>query len=130
MLPMNLFIDDLFRIPEISRFNPDMKTDIKEVGENIEMQIDFPGFAKEDISITIEDGFLRVEGVRNSEKVEKDTKGNYLKKERFSGRTSRSYYVGDIAQEDVKASFDNGVLKIIYPKEKESLPETKKILIE
>lgn len=131
MLPINLFSDELFRFPDLSRgFNPDMKTDIKEVDGNIEMQIDFPGFAKEDISITIEDGYLNVEGVRNVNKDEKDKDGNYIRKERFSGRTARSYYVGDVSEEDVKASFENGVLKVVFPKEKESLPEAKKILIE
>ena len=131
MLPMrkSLFDFDDFRFPKPFE-DFDMKTDIKEVGDNIEMEIDFPGFKKEDLSISIKEGFLLIEGVRNINKDEKDEKGNFIRKERFSGRTSRSYYVGDVSEDDVKASFENGVLKVTYPKEKEVLPEAKKILIE
>jgi HSP20 family molecular chaperone IbpA len=133
MLPMRRSLFDLdfddFRFP-----NPfegfDLKTDIKEVGDNIEMEIDFPGFNKEDLNISIKDGMLLVEGVRNVNKDEKDEKGNFIRRERFSGRTSRSYYVGDVSEQDIKATFENGVLKVTYPKGKEALPETKKILIE
>ena len=125
------FMRDDFRFPrpfEDMRF--DLRADIKEVGDNIEMEIDFPGFAKEDLTISMKDGFLRIEGVRNVNKDEKDEKGNFIRRERFSGRTSRNFFVGDISEEDVKASFENGVLKVVYPKVKEVIPEAKKITIE
>lgn len=125
------FMRDDFRFPrpfEDMRF--DLRADIKEVGDNIEMEIDFPGFSKEDLTISMKDGFLRIEGVRNVNKDEKDEKGNFIRRERFSGRTSRNFFVGDISEEDVKASFENGVLKVVYPKVKEVIPEAKKITIE
>lgn len=133
MLPMRFFRDDFF--PDMFGKTPDMfekvmKTDIKEVGDNMEMEIDFPGFNKEDLSISIKDGMLLIEGTRNVNKDEKDSEGNYIRRERFTGRTSRSYYIGDVSEDDVKASFENGVLKVTYPKAKEALPEQKKILIE
>ena len=104
--------------PETRGFRSlDMKTDIKEEGSNYLMEIDLPGVNKKDISISLNDGYLTVEAKVDRENNEKDKKGNYIHRERFSGIASRNYYVGDVEQKDVTAAFDNGVLKLSFPKE-------------
>lgn len=101
-----------------------MKTDIKEHDDKYELLIDLPGFDKEDIKIHIDDGYLVVNAKRSSVNDEKDEKGKYVRKERYFGECSRSYYVGDqITEEDVKACFKNGTLNIEIPK----IDETKQI---
>lgn len=107
-------------LPEPRGFRSlDMKTDIKEEGNNYLMEIDLPGVNKKDISVSLNEGYLTVEAKVNREEGEKDKKGNYIHRERFSGVASRNYYVGDIAQKDITAAFDNGVLKLSFPKEAE-----------
>lgn len=104
-----------------------MKTDIKELENSYEMEIEMPGFSKGDIDLSLEDGYLTVRAQKQEKEESKD--GKYLRKER-SVSCSRSYYVGDAKEEDVKAKYDNGILKIEVPKETEKKIENKKILIE
>ncbi len=109
-----------------------MKTDVHENEGNYELDIDIPGFKKEEITLTLDNGYLVVGAAKNVTDEEKDSRGTLLRQERFSGAMQRSFYVGDAIQEtDVKARFEDGVLRLTFPKEKEpELPEKKTIMIE
>ncbi len=107
-----------------------MRTDVKEDKEGYEVHIDLPGFKKEDVQITLKDGYMTVAASRVNE-VEEGKK--YLRRERYVGNVSRSFYVGEIlTEEDIKAKFENGVLKITLPKKEEvpKVEEPKHIAIE
>lgn len=107
-----------------------MKTDIKEKNDKYIIDIDLPGYEKEDIKIEIENGYLMVHAKTNQNKEEKE-EGKYVRKERYMGECSRSFYIGeDIKEEDIKASFKNGMLKLEIPKKDETktLPESKKYI--
>ena len=102
-----------------------MRTDIKDLGDKCEMTVEMPGFDKNDITINLEDGYLSV--CAKKDDVEKD--GNYIKRERTVS-CSRNYYVGDLSEELIKAKYENGILKLDFPKPQEKLPEKKRIAIE
>ena len=106
-----------------------MKTDIHENEDNYELDIDLPGFKKEDIKLSLESGYLVIEAGKS---LEKEKKGKAIRKERYEGSMQRSFYVGEeVKEEDIKAKFEDGVLKLTVPKkEKEEVPEKKTILIE
>jgi HSP20 family molecular chaperone IbpA len=113
----NLFdaLDDLFK-PVFYDENRDMKTDIKETESGYELDIEMPGFEKKDINVYLENGYLTVSGTKKNSEESKDKNEKYLRKE-ISESFSRSYYVGDnIAEEDVKAKYDNGILCLNVPK--------------
>ena len=95
-----------------------MKTDVKENENDYELQVEVPGVSKENISIDYENGYVTIAAKTNKSKDEKDKEGNYIRRERYSGSYSRSYYVGDVDRESIKAKLDNGVLSIIVPKAK------------
>ena len=106
-----------------------MRTDIKEVGDNYEFDIELPGIKKEDINIELEDGNLTVSYTEESSNDVKDGE-TYIRRERFFGSQSRSFYVGDnITKEDIKAKFENGVLNIVVPKDKPKEKVSSKIEI-
>jgi len=109
-----------------------MKTDVREKDGQYDMDIDLPGFKKEDIKVELHNGYLQVSAVKGLNEEEKDEKGKLIRQERYSGSMQRSFYVGDsIKQEDVKAKFEQGVLKLSFPKEGEKkLPEKQPIMIE
>ena len=109
-----------------------MKTDVHEKDGQYDMDIDLPGFKKEDIKVELHDGYLQVSAVKGLNEEEKDEKGKLIRQERYSGSMQRSFYVGDsIKQEDVKAKFEQGVLKLSFLKEGEKkLPEKQPIMIE
>ncbi len=108
-----------------------MKTDIKEKKDKYEIEIDLPGYEKENINIQLKDGYLEISA--KQEKTEKNEENErFIHKERFFGTCSRSFYVGEqITEEDIEAEFKNGILKICIPKkeEKKELPEAKHIEI-
>ncbi len=109
-----------------------MRTDIKEKKDKYLIDIDLPGYEKENIKLEVEDGYLLVHATMNSDKEEKE-EGKYVRKERYVGSCSRSFYVGDdVKSEDIKASFKNGTLKIEVQKkeEKEKIAEKKYIPID
>ena len=84
----------------------------------IPLDMELPGCKKEDIHLELKDGYLNVSAARNANKDEKDAKGNLVRQERYSGTFSRSFYVGDkLSEEDIKAGYENGELKITFPKE-------------
>lgn len=108
-----------------------MKTDIREKKDGYELDIDLPGFKKEDIKVTLENGYMTISAQKDSPKETKN--GRFIRKERFSGACERSFYVGDnLTQEDIQGEFKHGVLKLRIPK-KEAAPqveENKYITIE
>lgn len=110
-----------------------MKTDIRETDGSFELDIDMPGFNKEDLKAELKEGYLTISASTNKDDGEKDENGRYIRRERYVGSCSRSFYVGeDIKQDDIKAKFENGILKISVPK-KEAQPkveEDKHIAIE
>ena len=120
--------DEVFNDPFFSeKENKIMKTDVKEKDGSYILEIDIPGYDKEDIQIELQDGYVTVTATKNEEKEDKHAK--YLKRERFSGMCSRSYYVGDnVSEEDIKANFKNGILTIEFPKEPEKKIEEKKYI--
>ena len=109
-----------------------MKTDVHENEGNYELDIDIPGFKKDEISLTLDKGYLIVGAAKNVNEEKKDERGKLLRQERFSGAMQRSFYVGeDIKETDVKDKFEDGVLRLTFPKEKEpEIPEKKTIMIE
>lgn len=109
-----------------------MKTDIKEKKNEYIIDIDLPGYDKEEIKLEIQDGYLTVHASVNKEENDEE-KGRFVRKERYSGACSRSFYVGeDITEEEIKAKFKNGTLTIVVPKkeDKKELPSKKYIEIE
>ena len=96
-----------------------MKTDIKEMKDGYELEIDLPGFKKEEITVSLEDGNLTISAAKGLDQEEQEKKtGRYIRRERYAGACQRSFYVGeDIKQEDIKAEFKHGVLKLLIPKE-------------
>ena len=138
----NLF-DNLFNFPDFRELNNMerklygrhadrlMKTDVKEEDNQYEVSVDLAGFAKEDINLELNDGYLTISASKNMNNDKNDKKGHLIRQERYSGSMQRSFYVGDqITEEDVKAAFHHGVLTLTIPKkEQEKLPEKKHIMI-
>ena len=123
--------DEMFNDPFFTRGeNKLMKTDIKEKGDKYLLEVDLPGYEKEDIKIEIDDGYLTVHASMNKDVDESDKNSKYVHKERYVGECSRSFYVGEeINEEDIKASFKNGTLKIELPKkEQKKLEDSKKYI--
>ena len=107
----------------------DFKTDIRDEGEHYLLEADLPGFKKEDISVNIEGDTLTIRAERTESTDEKDSKGNYIKRERSYGSFSRSFDMTGIRTEDVSAAYENGVLKLTLPKKQETLPTSRKLEI-
>lgn len=128
----NLF-DNFFDDPIFDRMdNKLMRTDIKEKDKSYIIDIDLPGFTKDNINIELENGYLKINAKSEVNNDEKEH-GKYIKRERFYGECSRSFYVGDTVEfDDIKASFKNGILSIEVPKEDETkeIPKKKYIQIE
>lgn len=105
-----------------------MRTDVKETEQGYEIAIDLPGFKKENVSAKLENGYLTISAAKNAQKEEKE-EGKYIRQERFCGQCSRNFYVGaDIAQEDIKARFEDGVLNLFVPKKDAKAVEEKKFI--
>ena len=99
-----------------------MKTDIRETEGSYELDVDLPGFKKDEIKASLENGYLTISAAKGLDKDEKDKDGKYIRQERYAGAMSRSFYVGDeVTQEDIKAKFEDGILKLSIPK-KEKKP--------
>ncbi len=124
----DMFADPFFERKE-SRL---MKTDIKEKKDKYIIDVDLPGYEKENIEIEMENGYLKVTAKASKNIDESDEEEKYIHKERFYGECSRSFYVGDnVKEDDVKASFKNGILSLCIPKEEpKKLEEKKKIQID
>ena len=96
-----------------------MKTDIQETENGYEIAVDLPGFKKDEINIEVKDGYLTVSAEKGLDKKEEDKKGHVIRQERYAGVCSRSFYVGDVKPEEVKAKYEAGVLSLTLPKEEE-----------
>ena len=125
------FMDDLFDMPQRTyaksySANGLMKTDIKESEEGFTVEMDLPGFCREDISAELKDGYLTLSAAKGLDKDEQDKKGNYIRRERYAGTLSRSFYVGDaVSEEDIHAKYENGILKLSVPKKAPKAVEEK-----
>ena len=111
-----------------------MSTDVKEVENGYELEMDLPGFKKDEIKASVENGYLTISAARGLDEDEKDKKsGKYIRRERYTGSCQRSFYVGeDVTEEDIKAEFKHGILKLFVPKKevKPAVEEKKYISIE
>ena len=132
------FFDDMFdsflSLPttKSGNFAGMMQTDVKDNGNSYELEIALPGYKKEDLRAELKDGYLTINAEHAEDKDEKDKNGKYIRKERYTGHCSRSFYVGEnLKQEDIKAKFENGLLLLEFPKEvkKPELPEKQLISI-
>lgn len=123
-------LDDIFGDLDYVE-NKIMKTDIKEHKDNYSIMIDLPGYNKDDIKISIDDGYLTINAKMSKDEEEKE-KGRFIRRERYFGECSRSFYVGDnIEVDDIKASFKNGALSLEIPKkEQKEISEKKYVQIE
>ena len=107
-----------------------MKTDVRETEDTYEVDIDLPGFKKDEIKVDLKDGYLTVSAAKGLDKDENDKKGRYIRQERYAGACSRSFYVGDMEPEDVSAKYEDGILKLSMPKQaKKELPKSSSISI-
>ena len=120
------FLDDFFDFPFENRFQTAgtgtelMKTDIKDTEDGYEVTMNLPGVKKEDVKAELKDGYLTISASANSNRDEQDSNGRYIRRERYSGSCSRSFYVGDqITEADIKARFENGTLTMQIPKKEE-----------
>ena len=137
----NLFDDDWMDFPFEREFwgrqNPAykkntknlMKTDIREHDTGYELDIDLPGFKKDEIKAELENGYLTISATKGTNNDEQDKKGKYIRRERYAGTMQRSFNVGeDVTQEDIKAKFEDGILKLSIPKKDAQAVETKKTI--
>ncbi len=141
----NLFDDSLSDFFDFGRMMPQvsselygkharnlMKTDVRELDGSYELDVDLPGFKKDEISLELNNGYLTISTEKSLEKDKENKKGKMLRQERYSGVMQRSFFVGEhLTEEDIKASYENGVLHVMIPKkEARKVPEKKTILIE
>ena len=127
MRPFDAFFDNAAFSPKAMPAL--MKTDIKETEDAFELIIDLPGVEKENIQASLKDGYLEITAETHTEKEEGSEQGTYLRKERFDGKCSRSFYIGEgVAEEDIKARFESGTLVIDVPKKVEPKIEDKKTI--
>lgn len=129
------FFDDMFSMPTTyrRRENAMMKTDVRDCGDCYELDMELPGYKKEDIQAELKDGNLTISAQCKQEKEEKDKNGNFVRRERYTGRCQRSFYVGEqVKQEDIQAAFQDGILKLRVPKveERPAVEERKYIAIQ
>ena len=133
--PMYSIFNEMFRSPFISGSSDTagttklMKTDIRETEEGYTLEVDLPGFTKENIQAELKDGYLTITATKAENKEDKDSQGKFLRRERFQGTCKRSFYVGEYLHEsDINAQFVDGVLKLSFPKEKEPEPQQPKLI--
>ena len=133
----NLFNDDWmdFSFPDIDKelygkhAKNLMKTDVKEKDGNYEVAIDLPGFKKDEITAELKDGYLTISAAKGLDKDEKDKEGKYIRRERYAGNMSRSFYVGEhVTAEQVHPKYENGILTVEIPKNKEPIEEKEKFI--
>lgn len=128
-IPRNDYLSSAFDIFDTSFFKDTniMKSDIYEQNENYVLEIDLPGFDKENVSIDYHNEYLTIKAVKNENHDEND---KYIKKERFYGEYKRTFYIGNLDESNIKANYNNGVLKITFPKEDVKKETKKQILID
>ena len=134
------FDDDFPMIPMRSIRNPLygknaknlMKTDVRETDDTYELDVDLPGFKKDEVQLDLKDGYLTISAAKGLDKDQEDKKGKYIRQERYAGACSRSFFVGEgIEPRDVSAKFEDGILRVSLPKRvKKELPRNSTIAIE
>ena len=134
------FDDDFPMIPMRSIRNPLygknaknlMKTDVRETDNTYELDVDLPGFKKNEVQLDLKDGYLTISAAKGLDKDQEDKKGKYIRQERYAGACSRSFFVGEgIEPRDVSAKFEDGILRVSLPKQvKKELPRNSTIAIE
>ena len=103
-----------------------MKTDVKETDNSYELDIDLPGFKKDEVSASLENGYLTISAAKGLDKDQKDKEGKYIRRERYAGSCSRSFYVGDaVTESDIHAKFEDGILKLSVAKKDPQVEEKK-----
>ena len=108
-----------------------MKTDVRETENSYEVDVDLPGFQKDEIRLDLKDGYLTIQAAKGLDKDQQDKKGKYIRQERYAGAMSRSFYVGDVEPDQICAKYEHGVLQISLPKAgKKELPKSNTIAIE
>ena len=108
-----------------------MKTDVRETENSYELDVDLPGFKKEDVNVELKNGYLTIAASKSLDQDEKDQKGRYIRQERCTGSCARSFYVGEnLKPTDVAAKFENGILELKLPKADKQIPEKPTTLIE
>ena len=108
-----------------------MKTDVRETENTYEVDVDLPGFQKDEIRLDLKDGYLTIQAAKGLDKDQQDKKGKYIRQERYAGAMSRSFYVGDVEPDQISAKYEHGVLQISLPKAgKKELPKSSTIAIE
>lgn len=106
-----------------------MKTDVKETDNAYELDIDLPGFKKDEVTAKLENGYLTISATKGMNKDEQNKEGKYIRRERYAGAMSRSFYIGEnVQQEDIHAKFEDGILKLTVPKEDPKKVEEKKYI--
>ena len=93
-----------------------MKTDVKETESGYEVAVDLPGFKKDEVNVELNDGYLTISAAKGLDRDERDKKGRYIRQERYSGACSRSFYVGDVKPDEIKAGYEDGILRLEIPK--------------
>ena len=134
----DFFDDDFMRFPVWGGRNPLygkhaknlMKTDVRETENTYEVDIDLPGFKKDEINVDLRDGYLTIRAAKGLDQDEKEKEGKYIRQERYAGACSRSFYVGDVEAKDISAKYEDGILKLSLPKQaKQELPKHSTIAI-
>lgn len=126
LMPRKIYLDDIFDDFISSKKEPKMKCDIYEKGNNYHIEMDIPGFDKNEISVETKNGYLTIIAEKNNEVNNEDKEKKYIRRERTYGKYERSFYLGDLDEENISAKFENGILKITVPKKEEV--ESKKII--
>lgn len=134
----DLFDDDFFGGRELNKAEKKlyghraknvMNTDIKETEDSYELEMDLPGFKKDEVTVELDNGYITIRAAKGLDKDEKTKEGRYIRKERYAGSCERSFYVGEaVTQDDVKASFRHGILRLDIPKKENKKVEGNKYI--
>lgn len=126
--PFNIFNLPIIRDEE--KVEHAMRTDIKENDNDYTLEMEMPGYDKNNIDVQLKKGYLTVSAERHENKDEKDKKGNYIRRERIYGKASRSFYVGEnVKEQDIDAKLEHGILTVVIAKKTPEVEQNKKILI-
>ena len=122
---MNFSFPDVDKTLYVKHAKNMMKTDVKEKDNGYEVAIDLPGFKKDELHLELNDGYLTISAEKGLDKDEKDKNDKYIRRERYAGSMSRSFYVGDISENDIHAKYEDGILTLDIPKEDTKTVESK-----
>ena len=128
--------DDMFNDPFFTNSYPTnttqiMRADVQEGDHSYVVDIELPGYSKDNVQAELKDGYLTITASKNSSNDEKDSHGKYIRKERYTGTCKRTFYVGEtVKQEDIKAAFKDGILRLVIPKDTPQVEEKKPTMIE